>query len=73
MKATHLPSVPWTLPLSCYLFLFLKGHPQPLFHFFGLITTNTTIFTTNLCEKMSIQYYGAGIQIHNLQIASLIP
>ena len=31
------------------------GHPQTLFRLFSSFQTNFTIFTTNKCEKMSIQ------------------
>ena len=39
---------------------FLMGQPRPLISFiFGLSQTNNiTIFTLNVCEKMSIQYMG---------------
>ena len=32
------------------------GHLRPLFHLFSYFQTNTTIFTKNKCEKISIQY-----------------
>ena len=31
------------------------GHSQPLFRLFSFFQTNISIFTTNICEKMSIQ------------------
>ena len=37
----------------CY---FLMGQPRPLFVYFRSFPENNTIFTTNQCEKMSIQY-----------------
>ena len=38
------------------------GHPRPLFHLFSSFQTNITIFTTNICEKMSDHpVYGAFI------------
>ena len=49
-------------------------HPRPLFHLFSSFLTNITTLTTNICEKMSIQYsIGAGIRTHNLWIMSLLP
>ena len=43
---------------------FLKmGHPRPLFHLFSSFQTNITIFTTNICEKMSIQYTVPGFEL----------
>ena len=32
------------------------GQPRPLFHLFLSFQTHITMFTTNKCEKMSIQY-----------------
>ena len=50
------------------------GHPRTLFSFFRLFQTNITNFTTNKCEKMSIQYmaprfkpttFGTWVSSHN--------
>ena len=50
--------------VSLILNLFLKmGQPRPLFRFiFRSFQTNITIFTTNICEKMSIQYMVPGFE-----------
>ena len=43
--------------------LFLNGPSPASFSFiFGLFQTNNTIFTTNICEKMSIQYMVPGFE-----------
>ena len=44
---------------------FLKqlGQPRPLFHLFSSFQTQTTIFTANKFEKMSIQYTVPGIKL----------
>ena len=39
------------------------GHPRPLFRLFESFQTNITIFTTNKCEKMSIQYMLPGFEL----------
>ena len=39
---------------------------------FVLFQTNITIYITNICEKMSIQFFGVVIQTHNLQYTSLL-
>ena len=44
-------------PVSTLLFV---GHPRPLFNLFLYFQTNITIFTTNKCEKMSMQYMVMG-------------
>ena len=50
------------------------GNPRPLFRLFLSFQENITIFTTNMCAKMSIQYRnGAGIQTHDHQDMSLLP
>ena len=41
---------------------FKMAHPRPLFIYFRLFQTNITIFTTNKCEKMSIQYTVLGFE-----------
>ena len=50
------------------------GQPRPLFHLFSSFHTFITIFTTNKCEKMSIQYtmlrfelttFGTWVSSHN--------
>ena len=43
---------------------FLKkwANPGLFFIYFWSILTNITIFTTNLCEKMPIQYKGPGLE-----------
>ena len=59
----------WRLQLRhrcCQFIYFCKkmGQPRPLLSFiFGLLQTNIiTIFTTNICEKMSIQYTVSGFE-----------
>ena len=44
---------PWCV--CAELFLKKMGQPRPLFVYFRSFQTNNTIFTTNQCEKMSIQ------------------
>ena len=44
------------------LFFFKMGQPRPLFHLFSSFQTHITIFTTNKCEKMSIQYTVLGFE-----------
>ena len=50
---------------------YVKGHktlvkkmeqPRPLFHLYWSFQTRITIFTTNKCEKMSIQYMVRGFE-----------
>ena len=43
-------------------FTFLICHSRPLLRLFLSLLTNITIFTTNLCEKMSIQYIVPGFK-----------
>ena len=58
------PLFHFSLSLSVYLSFcfslclcyFLMGQPRPLFVYFRSFPENNTIFTTNQCEKMSIQY-----------------
>ena len=67
-----------TMYLHCVSFFFLKmGQPRPLFVYFRSFKTKITNFTTNLCEKMSIQYkvpgfepttFGMWVSSHNHKI-----
>ena len=41
---------------------FKMGQPRPLFVYFWSFQANVTIFTTNQCKKMSIQYMATGIE-----------
>ena len=45
------------------LFLKKMGPPWPLFHLFSSFQTHITIFSTNKCEKMSIQYMVPGFKL----------
>ena len=46
------------------MYLFLKNGPtRPLFHLFLSFQTQIIIFTTNKCEKMSIQYTVLGFKL----------
>ena len=38
------------------------GHRRPLFRLFSSFKTDITIFITNVCEKMSIQYLVLGFE-----------
>ena len=44
------------------IFIYVMRHPRPLFHLFSTFQTNSTTFTTNQCEKMSIQYTVLGFE-----------
>ena len=45
-------------------FFFTKmGQPRPLFNLFPSFQTHITIFTTNKCEQMSIQYMVPGFEL----------
>ena len=43
-------------------------HPWPLFVYFWSSQTNITIFKTNLCDKMSIQYMVLGFEPMSFRI-----
>ena len=49
IKVNIFVSTEWTISLVDLP----RGHPRPLFHLFSSFQTNITIFTTNICEKMS--------------------
>ena len=42
--------------------LLKMDHPGLFFVYFHLFSKNITIFTTNICEKMSIQFMVLGIE-----------
>ena len=51
-----------SLGLQFNCFLTKIGHPRPLFHLFSSFQTNTTILTTNKCEKCYVRpVYGSRI------------
>ena len=53
------------------IIFFKNVHTRSLFVLFSSFQLNTTIFTTNICEKVH-PVYGAGIWIHNLQNMSIL-
>ena len=44
------------------VFYLKNGSSRPLFGLFSSFQTNITFFTTNICEKMSIQYTVLGFE-----------
>ena len=81
-KAVRLPKIYPSIPGDtgeCFLGeksgAFLKNGPTlAYFSFiFGLFKQTLQFFTTNICEKMSIQYTVPGFKPHNLQNVSLLP
>ena len=57
-QSGNFPSNLVTLASMQFKLSFFKkmGQPRPLFHLFSSFQTHITIFTTDKCEKMSIQY-----------------
>ena len=57
-------------------FVFFKkmGQTRPIFFFFWVFQTNSTIFTTNQCEKMACpSRIRCGIRTHDLSTMSRLP
>ena len=48
--------------LAVVVVILKMGHPRPLFRLFSSFHTDITIFTTNICEKMNIQYMVLGFE-----------
>ena len=61
---THFKTIPISIDICWIVFLFFKNGPTPAsFSFiFGLFKQTLQIFTTNVCEKMSIQYTAPGFE-----------
>ena len=54
-------------PENCpHDFFYKMGKPWPLFHLFSSFQTHITMFTTNKCEKMSVQYMVPGFELMTL-------
>ena len=57
-------------PENCYFFKKWPNPPSFITYFRSFQANIITIFTTNICELMSIQYMDSGIQTHDLRVSS---